>query len=327
MDVSVLNSIPSKLIKGEITKETAVEIIFKFLKDYPQIFGLHKYDEDFKSEVFLILLSKKDRLIPIYRENGEIRTETPLFIGKGDFFYHIYWLVTSAINTRKRALAKNNSKEAALYFESRIQTKEIELKMSKLTVAKENFPKVPVNYTPVTEKDLKKTFSKALQNKKDKKFFVLAMKSCFYLTDELIEKLAAHYKINRNELYDAVQYMKNALESKSEKRNFAMQRRNRSYYYKLNYENQMKNNLEKQDSDEILKNDFLSQKYEMHNKQWKKQNEKLQKNGPYVRPSNKLIANFLGICERQVSYYVSRAKKELENSDFTSENLSEDSEE
>jgi hypothetical protein len=33
----------------------------------------------------------------------------------------------------------------------------------------------------------------------------------------------------------------------------------------------------------------------------------------YLRPTNKTIANLLGICERQVAYYIKCAKREYDN--------------
>ena len=327
MDVSVLNAIPSQLIKGEITKEKAVEVVLKFIQDYPQLFGLHKFDEDFRSEVMLSLISKKDRLVPIYKENGEYIKKSS-FLGGGDFFYHVYWLVNSIMNTKKRNFAKSQRKETVLYIESRIHSREDEREdgregissteevykeksptLKKITTEKTECSKTAVNYKLMKNEDFKKIFEPVIKSRRDKKFLVLAIKSSFYLTDDIISRLSKYYQIKKEDLYDAVQYIKNSLQEKFEKRNYAAQRRNRAYYYKLNYESQLEN-LDSNDFEEKIKRNTLISKYEIHNLQWQKLNTKLQSGGPYVRPSNKEIASFLGICERQVSYYVASAKKE-----------------
>lgn len=309
MDVSFLNDLPARVIKGEITKEGAVEEILEFIQKHPQIFGLNKFDEDFKSEIMLSLLCKKERLLPLYFTNGKYVLKTDQFVGGKDLFYHIYWLVTSAINTRKRYMAKLKVRENALYMESRIQLRENELKMTRLVPA-EKIPKTPFNYKQVSVEDFKKTFVGLLNSKIDKRLLVLAMKSSYYLTDEIIEKIAKRYNLNKDEFYSAIQFLNNSLDDKSQKRNNAAERRNRAFYYKLNYESQIES-LQDGDNDDEFQRFELERKRELHTSQWKKLNKILRNGGPYVRPSNRMIADFLGICERQVSYYVSTAKKEI----------------
>lgn len=326
MDVSELNNLPSLVIKGEITREAAAGNVLEFIQKHPQIFGLNKYDEDFKSDIMIILLGKKERLLPLCCKNGKYELNTALYIGGEDFFYHIYWLVTSAINTKKRTLVKQKNRENAIYTDSKIQIKENEQKLSRLTPVTE-VPKAPRNFKQISVEDFKKTFDQIIDNKCDKRLLVLAMKSSFYLTDEIIVKIAEHYKLNKDDFYEAIQFLKNSLDEKSQKRNYKAERRNRAYYYKLNYESQFEALKSGICEDEFQKKK-LEEKIILHNAQWKKLNMQLKNGGPYVRPSNKMIANFLGICERQVSYYVASAKKEIEkklnNEEIT--DFSEDSE-
>ena len=75
--------------------------------------------------------------------------------------------------------------------------------------------------------------------------------------------------------------------------------------------------------------DFLSSKFERlekkHTKNWIKLNKTFEEGHLYLRPTNKTVANLLGICERQVAYYIKSAKKEIDSNTF--DNVFSDAEE
>ena len=48
---------------------------------------------------------------------------------------------------------------------------------------------------------------------------------------------------------------------------------------------------------------------------WKRLNRAFENGLLYLRPTTKTVANLMGICERQVSYYINTAKKEIEEMD------------
>ena len=50
----------------------------------------------------------------------------------------------------------------------------------------------------------------------------------------------------------------------------------------------------------------LEKKYLKHTQLWISLNKKLKDGVINIRPTNKAIADVLGICERQVSYYIKK---------------------
>ena len=66
---------------------------------------------------------------------------------------------------------------------------------------------------------------------------------------------------------------------------------------------------------ESEQNEILNYKYEKlekkHEKNWKNLNKSFEDGHLYLRPTNKTVANIMGICERQVAYYIRTAKNEL----------------
>ncbi|WP_455157285.1 hypothetical protein [Treponema socranskii] len=55
--------------------------------------------------------------------------------------------------------------------------------------------------------------------------------------------------------------------------------------------------------------ELLLKKYRKQTESWKHKNKELRESRWRVCPTNKMIANILGICERQVSHYITRAQK------------------
>ena len=77
---------------------------------------------------------------------------------------------------------------------------------------------------------------------------------------------------------------------------------------------------EKNDEISLIKKDAFERKFEKTTKCWKNLNEKLQSGFRNIRPTNKVVANLTGICERQVSYYIKNAKELDINNDEENNN-------
>ena len=83
-----------------------------------------------------------------------------------------------------------------------------------------------------------------------------------------------------------------------------VRRRDNAYYFHRKYYMQLKLcDKEKTDTELLLK------KYRKQTESWKRKNKELQQSRWRVCPTNKMISNILGICERQVSHYITRAQK------------------
>lgn len=294
-----LNQIPEKLQNGSMTKKQAIDFISSYIYlNYP-IFGLERYDEDFREDILLYVIEKGAVILEHYDKT------------QGEFFTFLYCYILSLTHTKLRAIVQRNIKDTLTIKESINTLSEKEYSYNNINYNLFDYNKVPYAHKKIDPENFKKTF----QNLKgDKKFFVIAIKSAYYLTDFQIEKLCNYYKINETEFYSTIQYCKNLLLKKSDKKMKLLERRNYAYYHKKKYDLRLqiiKSELN-QNEDILLKNKFIEKEYK-HKKNWIRLNKDLDKGILMLRPTNKTIAKILGICERQVAYYIDIAKKKFAN--------------
>lgn len=159
---------------------------------------------------------------------------------------------------------------------------------------------------------LKAKLSQMSPIKLRKTVLILALKSAYYLTDYQINKIAVLCHIDRLLLQQAVQTLKNQLYDREKSKIKIEERRNNAYFQHKRYMNQLNWMLENKDEFDKYRIERVLLKYKAQTEKWKKLNLQLSAGIRNIRPTNKAIADILGICERQVSYYIKNAK-ELEN--------------
>ena len=298
MDKFNLNDIPLKVKEKEITSKEAINLMASFISlNYP-VFGLHHYDEDFREELILRIIERGDRILSSYNQT------------QGDFFNYLFCYISSTIRTMLRTYAKRQIMETVAFAENSYNLEEKQYNYNHINYHCLQAPKIPYAKVNITEEDLRKTFSNI---KKDKELLIIAMKSVFYLTDSQIEKICNYYKLNKTDFYKTIEFYKINLTKKNKRKEEVLTRRNNAYYCHKKYQRQLELLEQKDFSEEkvILKNHLL-EKDERHYKIWLNLTTQLNSGLQYVRPSNKIIADVLGICERQVIYYLKRAKKKAE---------------
>lgn len=295
-----LNLIPIQLNEGSITTKEAVNIISEFVTlNYP-VFGLQKYDEDFRSDIILNILERGQALIEGY--NSE----------RGDFFTYLYYQIKSFVHAHTRTWAKQNLESTITLPEKINMAEEKEYKYKTIDysfIEKPNYVKTnKVPYAPqqkITPAELRKIFENVHG---DKKLLVVAIKSAYYITDKQVEQICNHYNIDENDFFKTIQYCRNKLISKAEKKLKLQERRNTAYLHHKNLETQLHNMETKQsEKDDFLKKEFIAKekKYYQH---WETLNRQLEEGLLSLRPTNKTVASLLGICERQVAYYINCVK-------------------
>lgn len=290
-----VNSIMDQLIKGEISKKQAVDMTTNFVCRNYKVFGLDKYDEDLRSEIYLALIEKGESFLDSYRP--EI----------GDYFSYLFTFINTQKLTKLKTLARNNVKEAFVIQNGPLYLAEKEFSYSKsdFKQVSSNLKNRPLPYRPIPAEEVRRTLTRITKKNKNKKIIILALKTCFYLTDEHMEELSRIYNIPLEDLQGIIQFFKEQLLDKAEKKQRIQERRNYAYFNKKKYENQM--NLVKK-SDRHYNNIFLLQELEVllfrNQKRFISLNNKLKEGWMLVRPTNKMIADYLGICERQVIYFL-----------------------
>ena len=296
-----LNKLPELFRSGKITQKEAIDIICRFvIKNYP-VFGLHKYDEDFRQDIMIGLIEKSPQLLQIFNPNY------------GDFFTFIYCYISTLINSKIKKCIMTSIREKINVEECILNMDEKQHNYHKIDFNTLEYSKVPFAQKKISPEEFQAAIKEISLKHQDKKILILALKSSYYLTDEQIERISKLYGIKPEYFYSMIQHCKETIDKKREKREKMMQRRNYAYYHHKRY-NRMYQNL--YEDEKTLKQELLmekcSQKGQKHHNHWTKLNKTFAKGHLYLRPTNKTVANIMGICERQVNYYIKCAKKEVE---------------
>jgi len=295
-----INHLPILLESKAITEKEAVDSLAEFIcLNYP-VFGLQNYSEDFRSEILVKLLEKGAIIFRTYNKS------------KGDFFNYFYCYINTMIKSELKSLSRRNMNEKVFQNHCADAYPENQYSYSRISPTDYDAPKIPYSFKPITPENLKAAFH-SLPDRNAKMNVVLALKAAYYLNDEIISDLCHSYNLDRNDFIENVQICKNTLLDKNERNQEAIERRNKSYFYHKRYEYQL---------DKMFKNDdffevphvqkLLEKKDSNQKKRWKNQNLKLNDKRMGLRTSNKIIANLLNLCERQVGYYL---LKSIENYD------------
>jgi len=305
MDMKRIDDLPNLVQAGTISKEEAVKKIAEYIYREPYRFGLGGFDDDFKSEIILTVLQKGEQVFKRFDKNC------------GAFGSYLYAFVQGLILTQKREeirkfIADSNMK-AFSYPEDSKRTDE----SLSFIVAE---PKV--RYAPVSNTKIWKALSRRCNatNAGDAKTaLILALKSSYYIPASSVDEVSSYCKLQSAELQRLIAELNSLLYSRIERRNTIIKRRDNAYYFHRKYYMQLKlRDKEKTDTELLLK------KYRKQTESWKHKNKELRESRWRVCPTNKMIANILGICERQVSHYITRAQKlirekerETETADIT----------
>ncbi|MCQ2592725.1 MAG: hypothetical protein MJ188_08060 [Treponema sp.] len=318
-----LNEIPELIKNGTLTESEAINELALFLSKNYAIFGLKKSDEDLNSEIILLLLERGQRVIKQYNPDY------------GSFFTFFFCFIKSLINTCNRMNINEKLREehnvnviTNEYIDNsdaynQINYSEVEENKTLLPVYETNknesqtlqlacqtdsyhikaytsgkdddFPSLPDN--------LKKT-SPAMA---EKILLVLALKSAFYITDAQINKVAEICHLEVSALREVIQYLKNNLLEKEQRRKSVELRRNNAFFHHMKYKSQLEYLMEDTEDFKNYVEPSISKKYDKHTKRWHYLNSQLKKGIIHIRPTNKVIADTLGMCERQVSFYIKKA--------------------
>ena len=294
-----LNEIPLQVEKGIMSVKEAVKTVGAFICQNYRVFNLHKYDEDFRSELFVFFLEKGERLFASYKPE------------LGDFFTFLYCFIDSLILCKIRSRSYNYLKEKVIIEDAASSLEEKAYRYHKTNYNYLSQPKPPYSYSPASAEELKKIFRSLKDEQTDKKILILAMKSSYYVTDEQIQKLSQLYKIDIKYIYQLIEYCRNSIIPKADKKRKLEEIRNYNYYHTKRCQKELSklDNDDKSSETEKLKKQILY-KMNRHHHNWEKSNDKLMNGVLYLRTKTKIIADILDICERQVNYYINCAKRE-----------------
>ena len=316
-----LNSIPEKIKSGELSKACAVHQLAMYLSKNPALFGLKTKDEDFKSEVILLFLEKGENTIDLYDPDY------------GTFFTYFFCFIKSLTNAVTRTRASMNVRDYHSITESITSYEQNQEEYAKINYHDLEKPKVPYAYKQVSPEAFQiacKTSQYSVQNfistNNDKRYehlkeklklispsmaekvlLVLALKSAYYISDKQVKAIAEICNIKAELLFETIQSVKQDLIIRETSKKELELRRNKAYYHHKKYRSRIKWTDENRDNFSEYERKQLIAKYNKQTESWIRLNEQLRKGAINIRPTNKAIAKVLGLCERQISYYIKNA--------------------
>lgn len=295
-----LNLIPDMLQKNEVTRKEALNLLCEFILSDKPVFGLIKFDEDFVSELILRILERGTVIFDSFNpESGSFYTYFFKYVQSVKF----HLLKELSINELKYKHVVELSKEDlyisdtnCTYYPSKSMIKNEEKNIDEI-----------LNKSDIYPKDFLKLIKKHPRGY-EKLLLVLALKSSYNITETNINMIASCCNIDKEKLQEIVDYLNDKLECKLTRKRKLEEKRNSVYFYKKKYEHQIKKLNEEVKDDNKYVSESLTEKYNRKYEKWGNLNKKLNNSSHFLKPTNKEIANVLGLCERQVNYYIKALK-------------------
>ena len=316
MTITEFNAIPTRIAANELSKEEAVQQIILFFKKNLAAFNISNFDEDYVSEMIVLILSKIENVINTYD------------ISANNFFTYIFTFIKNVNTQCKRKKYTYIFQEDHKLSENVLELHDQNVKYSP-SIKELPLRKVPYSYKKIDvdafqqacknpifpikkiiedskslDKRIKERLSHFNSDKLKKMLLAVTLKSSFYLDDKIIDSISEFCECDRNELASKAQALKADLYIKEQRKIYLEERRNNAYYNHKKYAKQIQWMMENPDNFNQYKYEQISRKYLRNTLMWKKLNKEVEEKTKGIRPSNKAIANLLGICERQVSYYI-----------------------
>lgn len=300
-----VNRLPVLIREGALTEKQALNELAEFICTEPVLFGLHRYDEDFRSEVILCFLEKGHAMIRSFDSRF------------GQFFSYFFSYVTGIICSLRRVEARTSMQNSVKIDECIKNWPDKISAYRRTNFSRMNLPVLPFAYRNIPADKLREALmagetkqvyvqaeTEAVRKIPKKALLVLALKSSYYITDEQIKSISGICGVDSAALESAVQLLRDSLHGRAEKRQLLEEKRNRAYFYRQHYVKQLQ--LSDPDDGPQLK---LMRKLDIQTVKWNSINTKLSSAGSSIKPTNKAVAEVIGISERQVAYYIRYLKE------------------
>ena len=290
-DLKSIEDIPILVSSGKITLKDGVGYIAEEIFLCPFRFSLQNYDEDFRSDIVETFLEKGHLVLERYKPSV------------GEFRPYLFAFVHGLILTKRRNTARHQISELSVkqYFSDST------LLISETSVSLSAFPdELPVRNTASSGTRLWNLLRRGPQyaaTPDAKTALILALKSSFYIPSDTIDRISSFCGVDSEEMHTLVDRLNIKLDRRALMRKRLISKRDDAYYFHRRYLLQMKyGNSDHTDMGTVYR------KYLRQTKIWKNRNFDLSECRFRVCPTNKTVADILGICERQVSYYIRRAR-------------------
>lgn len=316
-----LENLSQKIANKEISCTEASLELMKFIFQKPKYFGLTNLDEE---ELMDFLMYNFQRSMTFLKKYDTATESFPSYVHSCIQRNYAAW-----VRIQKTKLAEEQSysmlnpmnyenslynytkNEKSYFFETNNED------LHTLEEISETSRKINEEYYNLAHISSKK-LSPALQ--KIRKLYtlrreacvILAIKSCYHISDDLIEKVSLVSGYSFEELKKMIETASRSLKNKIRIHEQCLKRRDNAYYFHRRFQIQK----ETFDVNSAIA-DTISRKYKRQTESWKKANS-LIINKRKVIPSNRTVAKILKISERHVEYVLRKAKENMDNISLSS---------
>ena len=314
-----LNSIPEMIESKIITQDEAARIIAEDLNRNKRKYHLISNDEDILSELSLKILQTSDFLFKNYKKEKCAFKTYLLSVLK-------YQILTILREHRKRNSGDELAKQCPhIHYETQTELYEMDEAPFKIMhvkpFVKKTEDKITYREKRLSKKDKKSspaenstsekpkikmqdlvTYWANRTSQKARTALILALKSSYYITEENIDSVCDYCEISKKIMQETIDELKSKIPEKQEKIELLQNRRTKSFNFHIKLQKRISEAVETEKKEE------LSKKYEYHTKKWQERNSRIHSKSVKLCPTNKQVAEILGICERQVGNYIKNAE-------------------
>lgn len=305
-----LESIPNLVKTGIISKQQGMNFLVEEIQKNSFRYKILNNDEDLISEVILHLLQNEKNLFENF-----IKQKLPFV----SYFRSVIKFRSMSI---KRNLYKDSIRKHCSDALSELNYEETNEKYEK-----NEFSNKLVTFSPICPIKLKRvpyktkryenseqiqyllkkhstlaSFFKDKRSYEQKVVLIVALKASYYLSDEMLQAISVFCTIEHYDLQKNVLILKDELELKNIKYSKLEEKRDRAYHLHRYFQNKLE--LLKDEKKSEYEYQSILKKYLSHTKSWEKYNSFLQLDKMKICPTNKRISQLVGLCERQVGYYL-----------------------
>lgn len=299
---STFDEILDDFKSGKITVQEAVSSTAVGIQNNKALFKLEHYDDDFVSEIVLKFLTRGSSIFEKFDENY------------GSFVNYLIANVTGYLKSEKKKLASEVLTKRACQLQLEDNYNEYEGNADFTLIIDKKFS-APYAWKKPEKEEFRQTVKEFMTRKRTKNaskaIIIISLKSCFYLTDDIIDRICTSLQLDKDNFYEVVQELKNDLDKRFYSRKKIIERRNNAFFCHRKYNAKLA--ADKITSDYLQ--DMFEKKYRRSTERWQNINYLLSKGKFCLKPTDKKLAQVLGICERQIRYYMKFIEelKETEN--------------
>lgn len=300
-----LNFLPELVKNNELSAQEAAKIIAGDVMKNSVLYRVPQTDEDITSELCLRLIQNSEYIFKHFNSR--------LCSFKTYLSTYIHYQIMNIIRDNYKAdYLDEHIKNMSIFNyeedENKYNMDETSFNIAHLkNLSHSKISKVPFTKKHPISSEGFREFFETKPEKKIKTTLVLALKASYYLTNDHIEKISRYCGIKKSDLQELVDEIKESLLKKQEKIETTKKLRDKSFQLHLKFQ-QM---IDKASTD-LKKQEYLK-KYSKQTENWKKKNILLQEQALKLCPTNRRLAELLGICERQVGYYLQQAEQTMKN--------------